>query len=422
VRSAGLFAADGFARDTAVLAAGLAASQMVLLAVMPVWSRLYDPEQFAALGLWTAVSSTVATIVLLRYDTVIVAAASDVDALALRRLCIALVAVIGAPVLVAAMAVPSWALDALGLAPLGGWLPLAVVAGAMSALMAGGMAWLNRERGFVRMSAARLAAALTAALLGTALGWLWQGSTGGLLLAQLAALAAALLLLPWRVAPHSGLRAAALRHREAPLFLWPAALVDAVTQQLPLLLVSAWFGAQSAGQFSLAWRVLALPALMLATAAGSVFYQRFARTLDDPVQDIDSARRMMVRTWLAFMLLGALPAAVIMLAGEPLFALVFGDRWREAGVLAAAMAPLLLAMATSSPTSGAIVVLGLQRWAPVFGVAMLVYRPTAFWVGAHFDSLILAIALWTVCEVVAILVYNRLLWVELERRATRARG
>lgn len=420
--STGSSATAGFVRDTAVLAAGSAASQAVLLAAMPIWSRLYGPEQFAALGLWTAVSSTVATIILLRYDTVIVAAASDAEACALRRLCVLLAVGFGGWLLLAALAVPPDALDVVGLAPLGGWLALAVLAGILSGLMAGGMAWLNRQRAYGRMSAARLALALTAAALGISLGWLWQGATAGLLLAQLAAAAAALLLLPWRTWPHSGVRAAARSHRSAPLYLWPTALIDAVTQQLPVLLVSAWFGASSAGQFSLAWRALALPALMLATAAGSVFYQRFARALDGPAGDVESARSMMVRTWRTFLLLGAIPALLVVLAGEPLFALVFGERWREAGMLAAAMVPLLLAMAASSPTSGAIVVLGLQRWAPVFGVAMLVCRPAAFWIGAHFGSLLLAIALWTAFELTAILAYNRLLWRVLQRRAAAPRG
>lgn len=76
----------GFARETAVLAAGLVTSQAVLLAVMPLWSRLYGPEQFAALGVWTAVGSTVATLVLLRYDSAIVVATDDAQARALRRL------------------------------------------------------------------------------------------------------------------------------------------------------------------------------------------------------------------------------------------------------------------------------------------------------------------------------------------------
>jgi hypothetical protein len=43
-------------------------------------------------------------------------------------------------------------------------------------------------------------------------------------------------------------------------------------------------------------------------------------------------------------------------------------------------------------------------------VAMLIYRPAAFWIGAQQGSLLLALALWVVCEIVAIVLYNLLLW------------
>ncbi len=400
----------GFVRDTAVLSAGLAASQALLLAAMPLWSRLYGPEQFAALGVWMAVGSVVSTLLLLRYDTCIVIAADDAQARALVRL--GLVIALGGGTL---LALATWALPAawrgpLGLAPLGNWLPLAVVAGALAALLASGLAWLNRRRAYARMSAARVLAAAGAALLGSGLGW--AGVESGLLLAQLGAALLGLVALAWSLGPHSGLRRAARAHAAAPRYLWPSALLDTFTQQLPLLLTASWFGAALAGQFSLAWRVTALPALLLAGAAGSVFYQRFAqqvaRGLPNAVARA-AARALLWRTWRGFALVGAPPALALLAFGEPLFGWLFGARWSEAGRFAAVLAPMLLAMLVSSPTSGALVVLGLHRHALHFGVAMLLYRPLAFWLGARADSLVLALALWAACEVVAIVLYNRLL-------------
>lgn len=441
----------GFARDAALLTVGLAAAQGLLLAAMPLWSRLYGPEQFAALGVWMAVSAMVGMLLLLRYDSAIVVARDDDEARALRRLGLALAVGGGVLLALASLLLPAGWRTALGLAPLGPWLPLAVVAGALSAAFTSGLAGLNRERAYVRMSGARVLGAAVAVAVGTAWGLASFAFGPGLLLAQFAGALTALLALRWQLVPHSGVRAAARRHLDAPRFLWPAAMLDTVTQQLPLLLVAAWFGAELAGQFSLAWRVLALPALLLAGAAGSVFYQRFAATLgpapapvagavaaDDQAAsavspsaargprdvavarvEVAAARALMLRTWRAFALIGIAPALIVIAFGEPLFAWLFGARWVVAGQLAAALAPLLLAMTISSPTSGALVVLGLHRFAPVFGVAMLLYRPAALWIGAERGSLGLAIGLWAACEVVAIGLYNRLLWRALVDRARR---
>jgi O-antigen/teichoic acid export membrane protein len=138
-----------------------------------------------------------------------------------------------------------------------------------------------------------------------------------------------------------------------------------------------------------------------------VFYERFARAA---VSDRPAARRLLLRTWVGFALIGLLPTLALMAAGEVLFGAVFGPQWRDAGTLAAVLAPMLWLMLVSSPTSGALIVLGLQRWSPVFGLAMLVYRPGALWLGAQHDSLALGLALWGVCEVVAITLYNVLVW------------
>jgi O-antigen/teichoic acid export membrane protein len=205
--------------------------------------------------------------------------------------------------------------------------------------------------------------------------------------------------------PAGDIVAAARRHLSAPRYLWPAAMLDAITQQLPMLLAVLWFSQAQAGQFSLAWRVTAVPALMLASAAGTVFYQRFAQLAGDPA----AARAALWQQWRRFAWLGAVPSLLLLGFGGPLFAALFGAPWRDAGWLAAALAPMLWAMLVSSPTSGALIVLGLQKWSPLFGLAMLVYRPAALWLGAQQGSLMLGLALWAACEIVAIVLYNLLL-------------
>jgi O-antigen/teichoic acid export membrane protein len=417
------------ARDTLVLATGLALAQLITLSVMPLWSRQYGVEDFAALGVWMSVVAVVSMALLLRFDTCIVIAKTEAEARALLRLCLSLA--LGGGLLLAALA---WALPApwqaaLGLQPLGSWLPLAVLGGALAAALAAVLAWANRRRAYLQITLGRTALALGAAVVGTLLG-AW-GVAGGLLWGQLAGGLLGLAALWLAVAGGLGATAAtatiaqeapvspseaARRHPQAPRYLWPAAMLDAITQQLPMMLAVAWFSASVAGPFSLTWRVLAVPVLMVASAAGTVFYERFARLA---AQDRVAARALLLRTWRTFALIGLLPTLALLLAGEPLFAFVFGADWRSAGWLAAVLAPMLWAMLVSSPTSGALIVLGLQKWSPVFGVAMLLYRPAALWVGAQQGSLALGLALWGLCEIVAIALYGLLLLRQLRCPAQR---
>lgn len=406
-----------FVRDTMLLAAGTAAAQLAVLAAMPVWSRLYAPDDFARYGVFTAVAGVVSIAVTLRYDTCIVVARDDAQARALLRLCAGLVVGIGVPLALAALLLPAGWRERAGVAPLGDWLAVAVAAGALAALVAAVQYGVNRSGGFARMSASRATLGIVLACAGVALGWL--GQHDGLLVAHLASAAAALVvLLPGlrRAGSPAGWAetiAAARAHAAAPRHLWPAALLDVFTQQLPVLLIVAWYTQSLAGQFSLAWRVVAVPAFVLAGAAGSVFFQRMSTLAERPAE----ARGLLLSTWRLFAAVGALPALVLIGWGEPLFAWAFGDTWRPAGAIAAVLTPMLWAMLISSTTSSSLIVLGLQRWSLPFGLAMLVYRPLAFWLGTRAGRLEVGLWAWVIAEIAAIALYNLLVWRTLARRA-----
>lgn len=400
-------------RDTALLSSGSAAAQLVMLAAMPVWARLYSPEDFGVLGLWTAVVGVVSVLVVLRLDTCIVIASDAPQARALAQLGLWLAAGGATLLAAAAWAAPEALRARFGLAGLGHWLPIAVLGGGLAAAIAVLQYAANRRRAFARMAASRLVLAGVAAAVGIAFGW--AGVASGLLVAQLAGALAALATLALAVAPadratspragRAELAAAARAHADAPRYLWPAALLDTLTQQLPLVLIAAWYSQALAGQFSLAWRMLAVPLFMLSAAAASVFYQRMAALADRPRE----ARALLLGSWRLFAGVGALPALAVMLWGEPLFAFVFGAEWAAAGRIAAVLMPMLWAMFVSAPTSSALIVLGLQKWSIVFGLGMLVVRPLAFWIGARQDRLATGLWAWVGGELLLIAAYNLLI-------------
>lgn len=414
------------------LGAGLAGSQALLLAATPLWSRQFAAADFAILGLWSAVAAVVSVLVSLRYETQLMLPACEREAAALYRLTAGVIAGVAGLLLLFSLA---WSLaapaawqQAVGLAALGLYLPLAVLAGAASAWMGLGLNWLNRRQAYAAINRARLSMALTVVVLACLAGalsfeaglWLAHGigaAVGALITAAAlrGSVAASLAAASGAPAPQlaDDWRAVARRHRDAPLFLWPAALMDILTQQLPVLLALNWFGTTAAGQFTLAWRSLALPLFMASAAIGAVFFQRFARLADQPLV----ARQLLLRVW-RWGGLGAVLLSLLMAwLAVPLFVFVFGPAWREAGVMAAWMSPMLALMALSSATSGSLLVLGGQRLAPFFGLALLFLRPLSFWLASRSDGdLLLALQCWALAEASVILIYNAVVWRRLMRR------
>lgn len=399
-----------------LLSLGMAGAQGLMWAAMPLWSRQFAASDFAVLGVWAALSGVVSVLVSLRYETVLMLPESEAQAKALYRLALKAILIIGAGLallgLSAVQLLPSAGLAAIGLEPLGLSLPLAVLSGACSAWMGLSLAWLNRSQAYGAINAARLGQAVltvAAACLAGAWGWapgLWLahglGALGGALIAawpvQAGLARIATVRDEWRVVAH--------RHRDAPLFLWPSALMDTLTQQLPFVLAVSWFGSQAAGQFTLAWRSLALPLFMVSGALGAVFYQRFARLVDQR----DLARVLLLRVWGWGLTAWLALSLVLWVGAEPLFVALFGAEWREAGAMAAVMTPMVAAMAASAATSGSLLALGGQRFVPAFGMAMLLGRPLAFWWASSRGDLLLALRAWALLELSLIVLYNALIW------------
>lgn len=280
------------------------------------------------------------------------------------------------------------------------------------ALLATGMAWLNRQRAYLKMAKLRFIQSLLVAPVVILLGL--YGYKTGLLVAQVVALvimSAVFLVLISGIQINRrelAMKEVAAKHIVAPKYLLPTAFLDTVTQQLPILLITAWYSSEAAGQFSMAWKILALPMTLIGGAVGQVFIQRFSQLWPDAL----SARKLLFKTWKVLALIGLIPTVLIMLFGEQLFGWVLGSAWVGAGRIAGVIAPMLFAMLISSTTSGIFLTLGLQKFSLFFGVSFILYRSGSMYFGVIYNSVLYGLAAWVLCEIVAISVYN---WIALKR-------
>ncbi|WP_148713949.1 lipopolysaccharide biosynthesis protein [Chitinolyticbacter meiyuanensis] len=397
--------------SVAVLTLGTAVAQAISVSAMPVLSRLYAPAEFGLLAMFMAVVAVVATLVTLRYEVHIVAAKDETAARELACLSLLLAGSLGVVVSLAGWVLPAAWQQALGLGALHTWLPWACLTGVLIAASAVTIAWLNRRQAYRLIARLRVCQSLLfcggAILLGlSAIGH-------GLMFAQIAA---ATLVLLWVVSvlPRPGvadLRAigtVAAQYRSAPRYMLPTALLDVVTMQLPVVLIATWYGATEAGQFSLAWRVLVLPAALIGAAVGQVFFQRFAAAWPDA----KAARSLLFSAWKTLALAGVLPMLLMVLFGEALFSLVFGDAWAEAGKMAAVLAPMIFASLIHSPTSTTAIVLGVQKQVLHLAILVLIYRPLSLYVGWRLDDIYLGLLLYSVLEIGQIVFFQ---WLVLQK-------
>ncbi len=349
----------GLLRASLTLLAGGTLAQALPLALGPWLTRLYAPEQFGDYTVFAAVAANIAVVACARYDFALPLVQDEVEASVLMALCLRVLLAVTAGCLVfATIVLANSALPSYWL-----WLPVAVLfAGAAQWLAL----WASRAQRFAALSASRMLQYGGAAVAQVAGGLLHLG-TAGLVGGPVVSSAAALVCLGkpapaggWRglwSVPRSAWQAVARRHRDFPLYNTPHAFAGALQDTLAVAMVVAWTGEATAGFWGLALRYLKAPASLVGSAVSQVLYPRLVAAAPD--EACSAVRQVMVTLALV-----VLPLVLVLLFfGPDLFALAFGERWREAGRLARALAPYIGMHFIASPLAVATLAWGAQAWA-----------------------------------------------------------
>src|SRR4051794_33490098 len=348
----------------AMLSGGTVLGQLTLVASSPILTRLYGPESFGGFAVFMSLAAILAMVAALRYEFAVPVARDEREA-------VELVGVGNAASVVMALA------TALGVWLGGDWLArITSVPDLMPLLwllpatvLFNGLAlplnyWSIRRGTFRVNTTNKLVQAVGQAGGQLALGFAGIGPPGlilGYCLGPLIQFQHFLRALPtaerralfsvsWR-----RLWPLAREHWQYAIYSTPASLLTSATQLLPAVLLATLYGPAVAGWFGLGQRVMGLPVRLLAQAASQVFLGEAPKLGDDA-----AVRRLFVRSTAGFTLLGLVGMAPVMVLGPWLFALVFGEAWREAGVMAALLVPQHLSRFVVMPVSQTLNIYGRQ--------------------------------------------------------------
>jgi O-antigen/teichoic acid export membrane protein len=404
-----------FVKNVAKLTAGTALAQALLVLASPLLSRLYTPADFGGFALYNSVVAVLLIISTGRYDIGIVSASNRKEAIGLFTLSSVLLLAFVALTMLVLLLFGDWLVAAFLDNEEAGRFLLLVPAtvlflGAYQILSY----WSNREKEYSNIAVSKVAQnasnILTALAIGFFLSWgigLILGHIVGALLAICFMLYRAKLPLKEVIGLNTkeDLKAYASKYKDFPRFSLPTAFIDTFTLQLPVFLIILLFDEAIAGHFSFAYRILSVPIALIGASMGQVFYQK----LTELTLDKKDPRKLILKTWGSLAMIGVVPFSILLLFGEALFRLVFGQEWALAGNMASILAIPLFFMFCSAPTSTAFIVFGIQKYSLIFGIIAIVLRPLAFYIGYIYHNVFIGLIFWGIFDVCQILLYNALI-------------
>ena len=342
-----------FAAAVMTLATGTAVASAIPIAISPVLTRIYTPEDWGMFSLFLTVTATLGAIASGRYELAIMLPEEDEDARALAMVGMLISVVLGVLLLVPALVFAEPVARLLGEADLAPWLILA----SPTVLFMGVFNCLNylttRNAAYRTVAEANVSKATVGAVVQVGLGLLAPGP-GGLITGYTASSAAANLWLARRLrrtgrltASRKRLVSVARRFSDFPKYSVGSALAQALNLALISVLVSRIYSIEALGEFALVQRVLGLPLMLIAGSVGQVYFQRASAELRDRGDFLDT---FMV-TFRGLAAIALTTTFVMYLLLPPVFSTVFGAQWGGAGELARYLLPGFAMQFIVSPLS-----------------------------------------------------------------------
>ncbi|WP_156492488.1 oligosaccharide flippase family protein, partial [Oleiphilus sp. HI0080] len=194
-------------------------------------------------------------------------------------------------------------------------------------------------------------------------------------------------------------------------FSSPAVLVSTLSAQAPIFLLNAFFGAHSAGLYSMIQRVMLAPVGLIASAVNRVYMQRVAE-LKYKKNEIWPFTMNLIR-YTTLVGLMAIPLAYVVF-DLGILALFFGDKWSALDQYAAVMLPLVFFALVSSAVAG-FAVLGKNKLGLIYQLFLLIVICSAVvltkvFSGAEISvymAISLALSSVYICQIVSIILATK---------------
>lgn len=184
-----------------------------------------------------------------------------------------------------------------------------------------------------------------------------------------------------------------IKHKDFLIYRTPEVTLSALSANIPTLLLTAFFGPVSAGFYSIAKTVLAVPSTLIAQSVGDVFYPQVVRT----AQNKQKITPLIIKSTFYLAVIGLIPYGFIFFFGPWLFGVVFGEEWIIAGEYARWVAIWSFFNFINRPSVQSLPVLSAQRFQLIFTVFRLIITSLALIIGFFvFKSDLVAIGIFGV--------------------------
>ena len=388
-----------FGGDVLRLVSGATVAQGLGILLAPVLSRLFAPEAFGTADVFVSIVSVIGVVVCLRYELAIMLPENNEEAANLLAGTLILAGLITAVSALATRLLRDPIVRLLKAPDLAYFLWLLPVVVSVTGVSLALTYWNSRGKYFGRLSVARVTASASTGITKLGMGSLGYRGPGGLIGGYVMGPIISAVILGWQTwrddkrviqrVRWPGIIEELNRYRRFPLLSTWSALLNVLSRQLPIFVLSIFFSQEIVGYYGQGTRLIQVPLALIGSAVAQVLFQRASEARREGTLGV-----VVANVYQRLVILGLFPMLALTLIGQEVFVIVLGSKWAEAGAYAQIMGPWRFLVFVGSPMSILPSVLERQDVDLTFNIILFISRAVSLVLGSLLGNARIALALY----------------------------
>lgn len=396
-----------FSRNVLTLMTGTTIAQAIPLAISPILTRIYTPEDFGVFALYMSIVSIISVIATGRYEMAIMLPKENEEVKSIVKLIIILLSSIVTFTLLIVIIFNEQITNIFDNKEISDWLYFLPISIFLVGIYQVYNYLLIREKSFQRLSKNKVIASTTNASTQLAIG-ASIGSPFGLLFGNILGYIVSIhFIIKSKVVSQyfkfndTPLKKTIKKYENFPKYDVPSVLVNVIGNQLPLIALAKFFSLGVLGFYSLMYKVLMMPISLFSNTILDVFKQK----ANEDYHKYGNCEDIFVKTFKKLVLFGIVPFSILGIFAPELFAFIFGEKWKVAGEFAQIMTPMFFLKFITSPLSYTFFIVQKQNINLVGQIILFFLTLIAIWIGIKMNNEYLIVKLFSVVYSIVYIIY-----------------
>jgi O-antigen/teichoic acid export membrane protein len=389
-------------RNILTLMTGTTIAQAIPIAISPILTRIYTPEDFGIFALYMSLLSIVAVIATGRYELAVMLPKNKKESINIVAISFLISFIISICLFVLVLFFNKEITLLIGTPEISNWLylmPLSVfLVGSYQSLNY----WNNKNKQYKTMAKSKIYQSVSVGTTNLTLGFI-EFSKFGLIIGQLfGQIIAFFILLKSFIKSDinylqniNRLKMFSLfkKYKDFPKINMPHAFLNTMSSELPVLMISKFFNNSNVGFYSLANLIIVAPMGIVSSSYSQVFLQKISELKNNNFRNEEV---VFFKNTLYKLLIFSFPVFfIVFFIIEDIFKIVFGSEWIIAGTYSMILIPMLYFRFTGSIISSVVLVYNKQKKAFYIEVLNTILRFVSLLIGGFYNNILLGLVLFS---------------------------